>query len=60
MQILKTLLFRLRTSIDPNAYIDEASSNNAPEGQDKSSSFTAEENGVKPNVYKTSMYHCGT
>ena len=33
--------FVLRTSIDPNVYIGKASSKNAPEGEDKSSSFTA-------------------
>ena len=47
MQILKTLLFRAKIFNWPNVYIGEGSSNNAPEGQDKSSSFTAEENGMK-------------
>ena len=32
----KLCCFVLRTSVDPNVYIGEASSNNAPEGQDKS------------------------
>ena len=58
----KLCCFVIRTWIDPNVYIGEASSNNAPEGQDKSSSLTAEKMAwnFKPNVYKTSMYHCGT
>ena len=35
---------------------------NAPEGQDKSSSFTADKMvwNVPPNIYEASMYHCGT
>ena len=35
---------------------------NAPEGQDKSSSFTADKMvwNVPPNAYEASMYHCGT
>ena len=55
MQILKTFLFRAKIFIDPNVYIGEASSNNAPEGQDKSSSFTTEKTvwNFPPNVYKT-------
>ena len=50
------------SELDPNAYIGEASSNNAPEGQDKSSSFTADKMAwkVSPNIYEASMYHCGT
>ena len=58
----KLCCFVLRSSVDPNVYIGEASSNNAPEGQDKSSSFTTEKTvwNFTPNVYKTSTYHCGT
>ena len=31
-----------RSELDPNVYIGEAGSKNAPQGQDKSSSFTAD------------------
>ena len=50
------------SKLDPNVYIGEASSNNAPEGHDKISSFTADKMVwyVPPNAYEASMYHCGT